>query len=108
MLTSGSHWRASSSWVARASVSSWKRAREGLHRFAVVDGGAGDRHPLLQLQQLVGREGDGEAIEQVVAHRPLLGVVGGDQQAAAGVAEAQPLPLDAGFRRCPPPPAAGW
>ena len=33
---------------------------------AVVEGGAGDRHPLLHLQQLVGREGDGEAIQQVV------------------------------------------
>ena len=60
----------------------------------MVEGGAGDRHPLLHIQQLVGREGDGEAIQQVVAHRPLLGVVGGDQQAAAGVGEAQPLALD--------------
>ena len=46
------------------------------------------------LQHLVGREGNGEAIEQVVAHRPLLGVVGGDQQAAAGVGEAEALALD--------------
>ena len=62
--------------------------------FGVLDGGAADLHPLLQLQHLVGTEADGEAIEQVVAHRPFLGIEGGDQQAATGVAEAQPLALD--------------
>ena len=33
----------------------------------------------------------------MVAHGPLFGVVGGDQQATAGVAQAEPLPFNAIF-----------
>lgn len=69
-------------------------AAEGFARFAMVEGGAGDGHALVGGEQLVGREADGEAVEEVVTHRSLLGVVGGDQQAAAGMGEAQALPLD--------------
>jgi hypothetical protein len=50
-------------------------------------------HPLLQLQLRIGAEGDGEAIHQVGSQLPLGRVVGGDQQGAAGVLEADPLPL---------------
>jgi hypothetical protein len=70
---------------------------EAIARFGVVDGAAADRHPLLQIQHLIGAEADGEAIEQVITHRPLLGVVGGDQQTAAGMTEAEALALDPVF-----------
>ena len=54
----------------------------------------GDLDPLLELQDLVSRQTDGKAIQQVVAHGPLFRVVGGDQQATAGVAQAEPLPFN--------------
>ena len=60
----------------------------------MAHGAAGDLHPLLQFKHLIGREGNREAIEQVITHGPFLGVVGGDEQAAAGMGEAQPLTLD--------------
>ena len=62
--------------------------------FRLGQGALGDLDPLLELQDLVGREADGKAIQQVVAHGPLFGVVGGDQQATAGVAQAEPLPFN--------------
>ena len=61
---------------------------------AVGLGTSGDGHPLLDAEHLVGGEGDGETIQQVVTHLALLGVVGGDQQAAAGMAGADAFPLD--------------
>ena len=62
--------------------------------FRLGQGALGDLDPLLELQDLVGRQADGKAVEQVVAHGPLFGVVGGDQQATAGVAQAEPLPFN--------------
>lgn len=49
----------------------------------------GDLHPLFGADQLVGGEGDGEAIEQVIADGSLLRVVGGDQQGPAGMRKAE-------------------
>ena len=55
--------------------------------------GAGDLHPLLGAHQLVGRQRNGEAIEQVIANVAFFGVVCGDQQGPAGVAEAEAFPF---------------
>jgi hypothetical protein len=41
----------------------------------------------------VGAEADGDAVQQVLPQRPLLRVVGSDQQRAAGVADADALAL---------------
>ena len=61
--------------------------------FAVAKGGLGDFYPFRRGHRLVGGEGDGKAIEQVVAHLALFGVVGGDQQRGAGMGQAQALPF---------------
>ena len=60
---------------------------------AVAEHGAGDLHPLLGAHHLVGRERNGEAIEQVIANVAFLRVVRGDQQGPAGVAEAEAFPF---------------
>ncbi len=59
----------------------------------MADHRIGDLHPLFGAHQLVGGEGNGEAIQQVIADVALLRVVGGDQQGPAGVAEAQTFPF---------------
>ena len=64
---------------------------------AMADHRIGDFHPLLRTHQLIGRERDGKAIQQVIADVALLWVVGGDQQGPAGVAEAETFPLNAVF-----------
>ena len=67
--------------------------REAATALAMGEHRLGDLNPLLGAHKLVGRQCDREAIEQVIADRAFLRVVGGNQQWAAGVAEAQSLPL---------------
>ena len=68
---------------------------EGAAALAMADHGVGDLHPLFGAHQLVGRKCDGKAIQQVIADIALFGVVGGDQQGPAGMAEAETFPLHA-------------
>ena len=53
----------------------------------------GDLHPLLSANDLIGGQDDRKAIEQVISNRPFFGVVGGNQQGPAGVAQAEPFPF---------------
>ena len=53
----------------------------------------GDLHPLLSANDLIGGQDDRKAIQQVISDGPFFGVVGGNQQWPAGVAQAEPLPF---------------
>ena len=56
----------------------------------------GDRRgPVVLRQELICAEGHGKTVQQVIPHGTLLRVVGGQQQAAAGVAGADAFPLNA-------------
>ena len=67
--------------------------REGAAALSMADHRVGDLHPLFGAHQLIGREGNGKAVQQVIANVAFFRVVGGNQQGAARVAEAEAFAL---------------